>query len=171
MSTTVDCHSAFGATQRTQDRSLLPTHATNQFSHSTPSCRTSQSTSNGSWLDQVCDNCANWEVCVTRAVEDPTAPTSLALLGLNASVQQALQECDIANIRKLSALLPKQHLSKPTDGPPRLNLDPANAGTRAPGPNSRDSPACPDAAQRKRPGLPVGRMATADPLQRPGAPT
>jgi len=75
-------------------------------------------------LDQVCNNCAYREACGTRAVEDPTAPASLALLGLDASVQQSLHEHDITNIRKLSTLLSRLDDPHPTDEPPELDLDP-----------------------------------------------
>jgi len=38
-------------------------------------------------LDQVCNNCAYREACATRAVENPRASQSLAMLGLDASIQ------------------------------------------------------------------------------------
>jgi hypothetical protein len=76
-------------------------------------------------LDQVCNNCAYREACATRAVEDPTAASSLALLGVDASVQRALKECDITNLRELSELMPRVSDPQPTDPPPELDLAPA----------------------------------------------
>jgi hypothetical protein len=73
-------------------------------------------------LDQVCDNCAYKEACATRAVEDPTAPASLALLGLDASVQRALRECGLSSIRALSTLLSRQSNPQPTDDPPAVDM-------------------------------------------------
>ena len=75
-------------------------------------------------LDQVCNNCAYREACATRAVEDPTDPASLALLGLDASVQRALQDAGVTNIRELSTLLPRQRNARPTDDPPTLEVPP-----------------------------------------------
>jgi hypothetical protein len=73
-------------------------------------------------LDQVCDNCAYKEACMTRAVEDPTAPASLAVLGLDASVQRALRAGGITSLRDLSEVLPRPDSPTPTDDPPRLDI-------------------------------------------------
>jgi hypothetical protein len=75
-------------------------------------------------LNQVCNNCAYREACATRAVEDPTEPSSLALLGLDAHVQQTLHDHDITNLRELSTLLERPSNPRPTDDPPELGLDP-----------------------------------------------
>jgi hypothetical protein len=73
-------------------------------------------------LDQVCDNCAYREACATRAVEDPTDPASLAVLGFGASVQRALRNAGITTLRELSDLLPRLEHPQPTDDPPTLDL-------------------------------------------------
>ena len=73
-------------------------------------------------LDRICNNCAYQEACATRAVEDPTAPGSLSLLGIDLSIQRQLQEAGVSNIRDLSELLPRQENSHPTDEPPTLTL-------------------------------------------------
>ena len=73
-------------------------------------------------LDRVCNNCAYQEACATRAVENPTATASLALLGLAPSVQDMLQDAGVNNIRELSELLPPQNNTHPTDEPPTLDL-------------------------------------------------
>lgn len=74
-------------------------------------------------LDQVCNNCAYREACATRAVEDPTSPASLALLGLSPSTQETLDDCNITSIRELSTLLPRQLNTHPKDDPPTLDLE------------------------------------------------
>jgi hypothetical protein len=75
-------------------------------------------------LDQVCDNCAYREACTTRAVEDPTAQASLAVLGLDANVQQRLEQADITSLRELSEVHERLDNPQPTDDPPTLDLDP-----------------------------------------------
>ena len=76
-------------------------------------------------VDYVCDNCAYKEACVTRAVEDPTATSSLALLGFNPTTQQKLQHAGISSLRELSELLPRQEGYRPTDESPTVNLQPS----------------------------------------------
>jgi uncharacterized protein len=73
-------------------------------------------------IDRVCNNCAYQEACATQAVEDPTAPASLSLLGLDPSVQGRLHNAGVNNIRDFSELLPRQTNTKPTDEPPTLEL-------------------------------------------------
>lgn len=73
-------------------------------------------------LDRVCNNCAYQEACATRAVENPTTPASLALLGLPPSVQGRLQNAGVTNIQQLSELLPPQRNTDPTDEPPTFDL-------------------------------------------------
>ncbi|RJX47848.1 AAA family ATPase [Halonotius pteroides] len=75
-------------------------------------------------IDRVCNNCAYQEACATTAVEDPTAPASLSLLGLDPSVQARLHNAGVTNIRDLSTLLPRQNNTHPTDEPPTLTLPP-----------------------------------------------
>lgn len=73
-------------------------------------------------IDRVCNNCAYQEACATRAVEDPTAPASLSLLGLDPTVQNKLTDAGVANIRELSELLPRHSQTHPTDDPPAVAL-------------------------------------------------
>ena len=75
-------------------------------------------------IDRVCDNCAYKEACATRAVEDPTAPSSLALLGFGTTSQTALENAGVSNIRELSALLPRQAGYHPSDDPPTVDIQP-----------------------------------------------
>ena len=75
-------------------------------------------------LDQVCDNCAYREACTTRAVEAPTSTRSLALLGLDASVQTRLREEGIDSLEALATLTPPLDAPAPTDDRPTLSLAP-----------------------------------------------
>jgi hypothetical protein len=65
-------------------------------------------------LTNVCSNCAYREACATRAVEDPTAPASLALVGLDAGTQRTLREHGITDLQTLSDLLPRVADPTPT---------------------------------------------------------
>ena len=80
-------------------------------------------------LDQVCDNCAYREACTTRAVEDPTDPASLALLGLTGSVQRGLEEEGFTSLREVATLVPRRESPQPTDEPPTLDIDPETRRT------------------------------------------
>ena len=73
-------------------------------------------------IDRVCNNCAYQEACATRAVEDPTVPASLSLLGLDPTIQDKLREAGVRNIRELSELLPRHSETHPTDDPPTVAL-------------------------------------------------
>ena len=73
-------------------------------------------------IDRVCNNCEFQEACATYAVENPTTPASLALLGYSPAVQSRLQDAGVTNIRELSNLLPPQRNTDPTEEPPTLDL-------------------------------------------------
>ena len=73
-------------------------------------------------IDRVCNNCAYQEACATRAVEDPTEPASLSLLGLGPSVQDRLQEAGVTDIQELSELFPRQSDTHPTNESPTVGL-------------------------------------------------
>jgi len=74
-------------------------------------------------LDQVCNNCAYREACATRAVESPRGPQSLAMLGLDASTQRALQDAGLTSLHDIATLGPPQRETTPMDDPPQLDLD------------------------------------------------
>jgi hypothetical protein len=78
----------------------------------------------GFTIDQVCDNCAYREACMTRAVEDPTDRDSLAMLGYNPSVQTTLRDHGITSLADLSELAPREDSPHPTDDPPAIDLPP-----------------------------------------------
>ena len=80
-------------------------------------------------LNQVCDNCAYREACATRAVEAPTSTQSLALLGLDSSVQTRLTEAGIDSLEALATLTSPLDTPAPTDDPPTLALAPETRQT------------------------------------------
>ena len=74
-------------------------------------------------LDQVCDNCAYREACATRAVENPRGTQSLALLGLDASIQRRVQEAGLTSLHDIATLCRPLRGSAPMDEPPQFDID------------------------------------------------